>query len=903
MLKLITEETIRQECSSRTALMREKFDALLKSVEEETKSMSQRFETMVSEAGFSTNAFVPSSRIDFSIDPRYLPDGLYLGMIKHSTTGVETLPAILPFTASNAIGFCTDASCDAFVTDLMQMLAMRLLLSIPVELAKCHFIDLHSYGQSAKHFNRLTEKVTKGALVCEKRKLSDFVTELENIMGNLNRHELLDNASLRAYNAEPTHIGVPYHFVFIPHIHDRIDKEIISRIYSLCSGMNAATCGIYVFYSIDRTAVKHENDPLNDLLGISTLVSKDADGFRLSNSIYGKDFEEKFIFEPERRVPGNIDAIIEEIGKRANNVKPKIVSFDQMLEDIIASGEYWKGDTTDGITIPIGRKGANGLVNFTLAGDTAHYFAMIGGRPGYGKTVLLHDIICNGAILYSPQELEFYLIDCTNGTGFKPYENLPHARFVSITKQREYTDSAIGHLVNEMYRRADLFKAAGDETGEAIEKIEKYRKITGKVLPRIVVIIDEFQVLLEKRDRLSMKIGATLEKIIREGRKYGISIIFCTQSYRNIDLDTELITLRIAFNLKEMDSYKVLGGSNDSAARLTKKGEAIMNGSNGEKDGNIKFQAAFTDKMQRYVSFCIEAWDAMDCEKPKRFVFDGKAISNLGNNGTFIDSLTSQKLAPDNITTYIGVPMFIRASHSFLTFRKAIASNLLICGTDLNAALSTIALVNYQVTQAVEVPGSVFIADYFSESSEASRYIRQFAQLAGIGYLPKKELAPFIEQLEQLLKMRIDNDMAGNKIETPPVVATIAYIQNALDMKKNQYGQPAPLAEKIQNILRNGPDYGIHLIIYAYTYKGLVDILDNSALPSLGNRVILQSGAIGMQLMDEANALAEGTALLLTEDDSTTYEHDPVMIYNEFQSKSLQDEVFDHIFSIYNNQH
>ncbi|MBR5640284.1 MAG: hypothetical protein IKW83_11240 [Muribaculaceae bacterium] len=902
MLKLITEETIRQECSSRIELMREKFDSLLKSVEEETKSMSQRFEVLVDEAGFSTNAFVPSLRIDFSKDPAICPDGLYLGMFKHSTTGVETLPALLPFTASNATGFCTDASCDAFVIDLMQMLAMRILLSIPVELAKFHFIDLHSYGQSAKHFNRITEKVTNGALICEKRKLSEFITELENIMGNLNRNELLDNVTLREYNAEPSHIGVPYHFVFIPHIHDRIDKDIISRLYSLCSGMNAANCGIYVFYSIDPNVIKQENDPLKDLMGISTLVSKDANGFRLSNSIYGKDFEEKFLFEPERRMPENLDAIIEEIGKRANNVKPKIVSFDQMLEDMIASGEYWKGNTTDGITIPIGRKGANGLVNFTLAGDTAHYFAMIGGRPGYGKTVLLHDIICNGSIIYSPQELEFYLIDCTNGTGFKPYENLPHARFVSITKQREYTDSAIEHLVNEMYRRADLFKEASNKTGEAIEKIEKYRKITGNMLPRIVVIIDEFQVLLEKHDRLSMKIGSTLEKIIREGRKYGISIIFCTQSYRNIDLDTELITLRIAFNLKEMDSYKVLGGSNDSAAHLTKKGEAIMNGNNGEKDGNIIFQAAFTDKMQRYVSFCIEAWEAMDCEKPKRFVFDGKAVSKLGKNGTFIESLTSQQLDPDNITTYIGVPMFIRGSHSYLTFRKAIGSNLIICGTDLNAALSTIALVNYQICQTVEVQGSVFIADFFSESSEASRYIRQFAKIANIGYLQKKELSPFIDQLEQLLKMRIDNDMAGNEIETPPVVATIAYIQNALDMKKNQYGQPAPLAEKIQNILRNGPDYGIHLIVYSYTYKGLIDILDNSALPSLGNRVILQSGAIGMQLMDEANALAEGTALLVTEDGSTTYEQDPVMIYNEFKSEMLHDEVLDYIFSIYNNQ-
>ena len=574
-----------------------------------------------------------------------------------------------------------------------------------------------------------------------------------------------------------------------------------------------------------------------------------------------------------------------------------------MLEGLISSETYWTGDTTEGITIPIGRKGANALVNFTLGGNTADYFAMIGGRPGYGKTVLLHDIICNGSIIYSPKELEFYLIDCTNGTGFKPYEHLPHARFVSITKQREYTDSAIEHLINEMYRRADLFKESSEATGTAIEKIEKYRLTTGETLPRIVVIIDEFQVLLEKRDRLSAKIRGSLEKIIREGRKYGISIVFCTQSYRNIDFDTELITLRIAFNLKEIDSLKVLGSGNDAAAHLTKKGEAILNNRNGEKDANLTFQAAYTDKVQRYVNFCIDKWSEIDTEKPKRYVFDGKAQSNLGTNMDFIDSLTESIMNTDHMVTYLGVPMFIRDSHSYVSFRKAIGSNLLICGTDLKSALSAMALVNYQLSQSVEdASASIYITDYFSEASSASRYIRGFAAMSGIPYLQKKELEPAIDQIDEILKKRIDDDMAGIDNENAPIILTIAYIQSAPDLKKNQFNQPSKVGAKIQNILKNGPDYGIHLIVYAYNYKGLADVLDTSFISSFGNRIILQGGSIGPQMIQEADALADGTAFLITEDDATTYEQDPFMLYNAFTSDSLSDEVLDYIFSIYNDQ-
>ena len=903
MYRIITEDTIQQACTRRKSEINDEVDALLKSVDSETHSLEEQFNAAINDAGFSPNAFVRFEKIDYSSDPRYLPDGLYAGMLKHPTTGVEFLPAIIPFASSNATGFCVDDSCDTQVTELLQMFAFRLLLSIPVDQVKCHFIDLHSFGQSAKHFNRLSEKSTAGALISDKKRLSDFISELESIVNRLNRNELLDCDSLREYNADPSHIAVPYHFVFFSHIHDRIDRESLARIYSLCAGKNATSCGIYFFYTIDKTLIPQQNDPLNDLLGISTLVTKDYSGYHISNSVYGEGFEKQYAFEIGKVLPDNIDALITEIDKRKENVKPQIVSFDDYLESLISTGKYWNANTTDGITIPIGRKGANGLVSFTLGGETADYFAMIGGRPGYGKTVLLHDIICNGSILYSPQELEFYLIDCTNGTGFKPYEHLPHARFVSITKQREYTDSAIEHLINEMYRRADLFKAAGEATGTAIEKIEKYRPVTGQVIPRILVIIDEFQVLLEKKDRLSSKIRASLEKIIREGRKYGISIVFCTQSYRNIDFDTELITLRIAFNLKELDSLKVLGSGNDSAAHLTKKGEAILNNKNGDKDANIIFQAAYTDKVQRYVNFCVDKWAELKVEKPKRYVFDGKPDSNLGSNTSFIESLTEQALDPDCIVSYLGVPMFIREAHSYVTFRKAIGSNLLICGTDIKSALSTMAIVNYQITQAVDdVSSSVFMTDYFSESTDASKYLRKFAAMSGITYLQKKELEPTIDQIEALLKKRIDDDMAGIDNEHTPIILTLAYIQSAPDLKKNQYNQASKVGAKIQNILKNGPDYGIHLIVYAYNYKGLSDVLDTAFVSSFGNRILLQGGAVGPQLVQEADALADGTGLLITEDGSTTYEQDPFMLYNSFKSDTLSDEILDFIFSIYNER-
>lgn len=903
MYKVVTEEAIlkaKEDFVSKTTAEKE---SLIKATEAEILSIREQFVHLIEESDFSMNAFVGFEEMDIKADSRRLPEGLYIGKLKHPDTGDLFLPAILPFAASSATGFCVDDTSDANVSLLMQLIAMRLLLSVPVELVKCHFVDLHSFGQTSKYFNKLSDKTTSGAFISDRQSLSDFISELEGIVSRLNRNELLDCASLSEYNADPSHIAVPYHFVFVSHIHDRIDQDVVSRLYSLCSGKNAASCGIFLFYSIDKSIVSEngentgwQNNSLRDLLSISATVDCSNDCFRLNNTPYGKDYEQRYEVVADCKMPSNIEQVIEEIDCRQLNVKPPIVSFDETLESLISSGDYWKGNTTDGITIPIGRKGANGVVNFTLGGNTADFFAMIGGRPGYGKTVLLHDIICNGSIIYSPQELEFYLIDCTNGTGFKPYEHLPHARFVSITKQREYTDSAIDHLINEMYRRADLFKAASEETGIAVEKIEKYRPITGQILPRIVVIIDEFQVLLEKGDKLSYKIGASLEKIIREGRKYGISIVFCTQSYRNIQFDTDLITLRIAFNLKEYDSDKVLGSGNDAAAHLTKKGEAILNNRNGEKDANINFKAAFTDKMDRYVRFCTDKWEEMDVEKPQRFVFDGKSASNIGDNCDFINSLTL-KQNEDNIVTYLGVPMFIRANHSCVSFRNGIGSNLLICGTDVKAALSTIAVVNYQLCNVIEhVSESIFIADYFIESSDSSQYLRRFSEKCGIQYLQKRDIASVISQIEGVLKRRIDDAMEGKEIETSPIILTLAYMQSAQEMRLDAYGSASETGERVQYILKNGPDYGIHLIVYAYNYKGLSDVMEKSYISSFGNRITLQGGA---EYADDAATISEGTALLVTEDGLTTYEQDPFVVYNDFSCDCVADPILNSIFSIY----
>ena len=80
------------------------------------------------------------------------------------------------------------------------------------------------------------------------------------------------------------------------------------------------------------------------------------------------------------------------------------------------------------------------------------------GLPGSGKSTALHSSILTMCMLYGPEKIELYLIDAKHGVEFKIYENLPHARMVSINSEREFSVAILKSLDREIVRRAEIMK-------------------------------------------------------------------------------------------------------------------------------------------------------------------------------------------------------------------------------------------------------------------------------------------------------------------------------------------------------------------------------------------------------------------------------------------------------------
>jgi DNA segregation ATPase FtsK/SpoIIIE-like protein len=233
------------------------------------------------------------------------------------------------------------------------------------------------------------------------------------------------------------------------------------------------------------------------------------------------------------------------------------------------------------LEIPIGKNLSGEIFYFTFGKNTNAHSAIIGGTPGSGKTNLMNCIIANGMKMYSPQELKFVILDC-NAVEFQDYKNSVHLEKLCLTSIPEEGIKIVEEVEKERQNRAVLFQENG------VSNIVEYVQKTGKALPRLIFVIDEFQILFQaKRSTDVNNVDTNLVNIIKLGRKFGIHLILCTQSLgegvRRSILDN--IKLRIALNMTSTQSASFLDNNNTDAENVN-KGSAIYNNDKGRKNAN-----------------------------------------------------------------------------------------------------------------------------------------------------------------------------------------------------------------------------------------------------------------------------------------------------------------------------
>ncbi|GHG47712.1 hypothetical protein GCM10012320_14700 [Sinomonas cellulolyticus] len=232
-----------------------------------------------------------------------------------------------------------------------------------------------------------------------------------------------------------------------------------------------------------------------------------------------------------------------------------------------------------GLRIPLGRSDG-GRVSLDLVAEGPHL--LVAGTTGSGKSELLRSLIAVTAALHAPTEVTFLFLDFKGGSGLGPLTGLPHCVGLVTDLAEGGMDRTLASLRAELRRRERLLAAA-----QAAD-LTDYARRGGDGLPRLMIVVDEFRVLVEE----SAEALAELMRIATVGRSLGMHLVMATQRPQGaISADIRAnVTTSIALRMQnEGESRDVIGSPLAARIPVRLPGRAYLSVGGGEP---VEFQSA-----------------------------------------------------------------------------------------------------------------------------------------------------------------------------------------------------------------------------------------------------------------------------------------------------------------------
>lgn len=225
-------------------------------------------------------------------------------------------------------------------------------------------------------------------------------------------------------------------------------------------------------------------------------------------------------------IPRDIDYML-----RTKDISPlKTITIEEPYK--YRDKAIWNRSTIAGIHLGFGYSNGDRryMSNFYL-GDNSPMSGphmVVGGMSGGGKSVAMDNLIFNMCYSHSPLELEIILVDgkITGAARYANTHQIPHVKIVGATEDTSYVISVLEMMDNLMMKRMKLFGAHG------YDGIKEFRKHTGLTLPRVLILVDEYQLQFKNASSKEAEALKLLyDKYGTAGRSAGIHLLLCSQSY------------------------------------------------------------------------------------------------------------------------------------------------------------------------------------------------------------------------------------------------------------------------------------------------------------------------------------------------------------------------------------
>ena len=726
------------------------------------------------------------------------PENFIFGRFKitHDNLNERFIPKVIPFPLDKVLYSYREDSVHYFYQYILRVLQIS-----PLNKIDFLFIDTKTLGKTFNFIRPILNNnfIYKQRILTYADEIEEALKELADYLENLLQKQLSGVQDWKEYNQKNPNTPLPLKVLVINGFPEQFSVNsllYLSRIVKFGS-----IAGINSFIFMD--SIEEDNKALKK---VEKIILDNAVNIENMESILTHDFKALKLSNELEPLPSvtNIKLFLEQINQaymKNSTIKGEIDSFWH-------DSNFWKSSSTQGVKVPIGWDSNENIVNFEIGFEYSEHHTLIGGRSGSGKSNLVNVIIQNIAYLYSPDEVELFLLDYKDGVEFNSYTQpyLTHASLIAVNSNVSYGVSFLEYILEEKNRRSELFKKTNSKD------FKEYREKTTNKLSRIVIIIDEFQTLFTTKDK--MKIEQIFAEILRKGRSFGIHLILSTQTLSGVDVGSmsqlkSQIGNRIALAMGQEESMAFLSMNNEAAVKLKGKPEAIYNNRAGNTDGNKKVFVPFASREK--MSMLLEKIDTKHSETDPK-IYDGDVLPKTPNKGEF---------ASEKLSLLLGKEQNFKENNFKINFLKEYGANLLITGKNKKEKQHILNLIALNLENSDYIKNIYYINNDFDIDSS----------------LKKSSLDIFNNEIENNSLIIIDSIDTLNLLQPQP-----------------NYGGGFPMpgeevklstADKFKEVLENGYKQDIYIIVFIDNFKRtkqklneVLDMFNYRLAFSLGNDVL-----------------------------------------------------------------
>ncbi len=736
-----------------------------------------------------------------------------------------------------------DAGAENKAMDFVNTVVGKLYQSNPARLIVTNVVDTDFMTGIDDAFKLLNRDLYK--VISRTDDLRNAIASLQERAGTILRNLLVEKGStLQDYNS--THENKEANILLIlkdfPHGLSMENLETLRKLANV-----GPKVGIYVVLLTARDYIDNMAEREAEFFNFAEFCEtaneyhfKESDGDILSALASGN---------PSGVVEGNTEfdtlseadlkRIVSEINAKCELKEDVVVPISDYLP---AQTEWWSFDSAKQIEVPFGMGNDMNIKSLKITQESGQNTAVVIGIPGSGKSVFLHSLICSAAIKYSPDELRMYLIDFS-GVEFNSYAlgKLPHARVIAPEAEREFGLSILNELVEEGSRRMSLCREHN------VSNIVDLKRVApGIKVPRLLVIIDEFQKLFEiENDTIAKEANSKIHIIIQEFRKFGINLVLATQKLpASTFLPRDLIANRVVFKSSPNDFDSLISSETRNGMPRLRTGQCVYNAESGAAYANEMVQGFFTSKsdLDALLTRIRDFERGFNYEREPMKVFRSAELPVFESRRRD-PAHQSVSPIPYIVPIYVGEAIEVSDVDVSIELVKENANNLLVIGGEADIARGILFnSMRSAVAAHTDDTARVVVLNGMRSDNPLNEKIKDFAASTPCD-LTIASATKDVESILKSLKEEIDRRRSDETVPQQHVYVTCLDFQSIRALDKDLSGTMPKLsaaAKDMDFIIRNGSSVGVFVLAQTDSLEALNRVSQSSLLPMFNFRVALQ---------------------------------------------------------------